>query len=888
MRWCRRRAPGDGLTCTTAIAKTLHATAANVAAGMSRVEAERAARTRVDSVEAVVDHTRNAGLESAVDALLQDLRYAVRGLLGTPAFTVVVVLTLSLGIGANTAVFSVVNSLLFRSLPVAHAERLAIVSTGPAVDGVAEPWSYPVWQQIRQRARLFDSAAAWAARALTVSRGGHTVRAEGLFVSGEFFTTLGVKPMTGRLLLPADDVPGAAQAQVAVISHRFWRREFGAAPGALGSTLTVGQVPFTIIGVTPPEFWGAEVGRDFDLAVPLAAEAVIDGEDNLLDKQRASWLAVVLRLKPGQTLDAATAALRGVQSQIRDAALGPLASSDMRERFLPTPFTVVSAATGLSQIRQQYRQPVLILLVIVVILLMLACANLANLFLARSNARQHQVSVRLALGATRGRVARQLAIETLLLAAGGALAGLALASWAATALVARLSSSLSPVFLEIALDGRVLAFTAAATLVTAVVFGTFPAVRTAGASPLDALRDNSRTATAHGDVVSKGLAIAQVTMSVVLMIAAGLFLRSFAGLANVPRGFNADRVLVVEMTQPGERTAGGAEFRRQLLTTAAVVPEVSQVALSATTPLGGAMWNVAVEIPGGTTLAEPDRIVRGNRISPGWFATYGIPIVRGRDFGIGDSASSEPVAVGNEAFVAKFFGGGDALGRYVVEAPASRRIQRRIVGVVKNTVYRTLREEPPPTLYVPLEQTPYFDGEGMSLSVRAARRPQALVLPLSQALTAMDSRLALDFRPLQDQVDTGLARERMLAWVSGGFGLVAIALAGVGLYGMTAYSVERRRREIGVRLALGARRADIFRLIVGQSVTMTVIGILVGLVAAAGLTRYLAAMLFGLTPLDPQTFALVSLLLWGVGAIGALIPAYRATLADPRTTTMAD
>jgi putative ABC transport system permease protein len=860
-----------------------------MSAGMRREAAVRAARVEMGGLEAVKDQVRDAGWESTADSVWQDVRYAVRGLRHSPGFATVAILTLALGIGTNTAIFSVVNTLLLRALPVTEPQRLATISGSGTTDrwGLSV-WSYAMWDEIRRRAQLFDGALAWDLQRFNLAQSGETDPVDGLYVSGGFFTTLGVPALLGRTFSSADDVRGGGpDGPVSVISYGFWQRRFGGATSVIGTELVVEGMPFTIIGVTPPEFFGAEVGRTFDVALPLTAEELIRGKNTNLDDKDASWLVLMLRLKPGQSLAAATAALRAVQPQIREGALPQNVPARVRENFLRRPLTLLAAATGTSSMRSQYERSLITLLVVVATVLLIACANIANLLLARATARQHEWSVRLALGAPRWRLARQLLVESLILAGVGSVAGLSFAVWGSRALPGQLPTFANSVFLDLSIDWRVLAFTVAVAAATAVLFGTAPAFRATRSAPIEALKANGRSGEDGRVSHSSGLVIAQVALSLVLVIVAGLFVRSFARLASVRLGFDSDRVLVVDVntTRAGIDPSTRSLFYRRLVEAVSAVPGVAHAAMSGHTPVSRAGIRYSVEVPGASPISEQDRLVMVHQITPGWFATYGTAIRAGRDIDPHDTATALPIVIVNDAFVRQFLPGQDVIGRTLTEpnfrGPGTQP-PRTIVGVVADSVYSSLREKAPPTIYVPLEQSVAATRPIVSLSVRSAGgSPAALARGVGAALSEVDRSVAFSFRPLEDQVNASLAQERLLAMLSAFFGVLALLLAGLGLYGITSYAVTRRRTEIGIRMALGAQAATVIRLVLGRSLAMTALGIVLGLVLAVGVTRYLESMLFGLTPSDPATFIFVTVMFAAMATLAAFLPARRATKVDP-------
>jgi putative ABC transport system permease protein len=782
---------------------------------------------------------------------------------------------------------------------VADPHRLVSISSDRAIGlgfKAGLGWSYAMWDQLRQQSGpgvgaagadpSFAGALAWRAQRFDLAEGGEMQEVDGLVTSGEFFTTLGVPAQLGRTYTSADDVRGGGpDGPVVVISYRLWQRRFGGAANVVGTRLLVERVPFTIVGVTPPEFFGVEVGRGFDVALPLGAEPLIRGKRAVIDQPSSYLLFVMLRLKPGQSFDAATAALRALQPQILGSSRVP--------QFLQEPFTLVPAAAGTdipASARPRYERPILTILVVVALILLIACANLANLALARATVRRHEMSVRLALGAPRWRLARQLLVESLVLAAIGGFAGLLFAAWVSRVLVTQLSAPADHLVLDLSLDWRILAFTAAITVVTAVLFGTAPAFRAARVAPVDALKGAGRTGGSTGGSlrVPNGLVIAQVALSLVLVCAAGLFVRTFQWLASVPLGFDSDRVLVINVdtaratTDPADRTA----FYHRLVGAVAAVPGVAHAAGSMSTPVSSGLPS-AVTVSAAPSMPASERMVLSTVITPEWFATYGTPIRAGRDIDGRDTANAPAVAVVNEAFVRRIFPSGRAIGE-TVDA-------RTVVGVVGDQVVqggykadgapRSLRDGAAPTMYVPLAQSAGSGIPGRTtivINVRsAAGPPAALARSIGAALIAVDRDLAFTFRPLSDSLSASIAQERLVAMLAGFLGALALLLAGLGLYGIMSYGVSRRRTELGIRLALGAEPRAVVRLVLAR------VGLLVGAGVAAGtalslwLSRFVAPLLYGLQPRDPLTLSAAALTLAAVGALAAWLPARRASRIDP-------
>jgi putative ABC transport system permease protein len=815
---------------------------------------------------------------------VHDLRDAFRSLKSTPVVTFVAVLSLALGIGANSAIFSILDSLILRSLPVKAPEQLALVGN---VRFPRPGWTNPIWEQVRERQGIFDSAFAWSTTRFNLSRSGQTEMVDGMWASGRLFTTLGVTPLLGRTLTEADDRRGGGpDGPVAVISYSFWQRRFDGAGDVVGRTLTVERVPFTIVGVAPPQFFGVEVGRTFDVAIPIGTEPLIRGKESSLDRRSNWWLSMMVRLKEGQSLEAGETALRGVASQIRDATLPLDWRPEDQKRYLQDQFALTAAATGNSFLRERYRRPLTTIMVVVALVLLIACANVANLLLARAAARRHELSVRVALGAPRWRLARQLLAESLLLSGAGALLGLVLAQWGSRLLVRQLSTSTFNVFLSLTLDWRVLGFTAAVATATALLFGMAPALRGTRVDANDALKTQGRGVVGEGRLgLGSALVVLQVALSVVLVVAAGLFMRTFRSLATQDLGFDSSPVLVANLNaqpmqlEPDARPA----FFRRTLEAASATPGVASAAISAVTPISGSTWNNRIELPDGPDLPENERSTYINPVSEHWFRTYGTPLLAGRDFTRNDTRSTTPVAIVNETFARKFTHGRNPVGTRVrfPGSPGRPTVERVVVGYVRDAVYRNAREPIPPTLYLPFEQQ-MEPTSSMSVSVRAAGgAPMLLTRPLAAALGRVHSEMAITFRPLSDQVSAALVQERLVAGLAAFFGGLALLLAGLGLYGVTSYAVSRRRTEIGIRMALGAQPGGVVVMVLRRVAILVGVGTVVGVAAALWASKFVATLLYGLQPRDPSTLVAAVLVLATIGAAAGWLPARRASRIDP-------
>jgi len=751
-----------------------------------------------------------------------------------------------------------------------------------------------MWTAMQPSTQLFDGGFAWMSGRFTLGRSGEARTIAGLYASGDFFKTLGIPAIIGRTFTTADDVAG--RGAVGVISYGLWQSQFSGAASVLGTPMVVEGQPVTIVGVTPPGFAGIEVGTPFDVALPLAVEPLIRGASSSLASPRTFLLAVMLRLKPGQTLDAATATMRALQVEM-------LRSLPQAPKFVSEPFTLVPAAVGVSSpsagtsgLRQRFARPLGTILAVVALVLLIACVNITNLLLARASARRQELSVRLALGASPWRLARPLLLESLLLASTGAIAGLALAAWGSRALVAQLATPTSRVVLDLSPDWRVVAFLIAVTALATVLFGVAPAVRAARTSPRDALAADGRTMSGSSlGVLSHLLVAAQVALSLVLVVAAGLFVGTFERLAAVPLGFDKDRMLVVNVdtTRSAIDPVRRLDLYQRLVTAVAGQPGVARAAGSTWTPLSGGGATMSVTVPDGREVAE--RGVVANFVTPGWFATYNIPILEGRDIEPGDRAEATPVVVVNDALARKYFPAGGAVGQRLAGVrPGGEDL--RIVGVAGNAVFRSaavsfsstslaLRDPIPPTLYIPLAQSAAMRPPGattVTISLRSVTgAPTTLNRTIGAALVSIDDGLTYSTRALDEQVRAAMAQERLVAWLSAFFGGLALLLAGVGLYGVTAYSVARRRTEIGIRMALGADAARVLTLVLSRVAMLVCSGIVVGLLASAWLSRFVAALLFGLEPRDPVAMTIAAATLALAGVLAGGLPALRATRIDP-------
>jgi predicted permease len=805
----------------------------------------------------------------------------------------VAILSLALGIGANTAIFSILNSLLLKPLPVAEPHRLAIVGSDDPNESPSV--SYFVWKETRDR-RLFDRSFAWATDRVALSSASEPAVAEAIWATGDFFDVLGVPAIVGRTFGARDDRRGGGpDGPVAVISYGFWQRRFGGATDAIGRTLTIERVPFRIIGVTPPSFFGLDVGAAFDVALPLETEPLLGRIPPRLESRYWPWLQIMARLRPGEAADSLTAALRAAQPQIREATMPDYASAEDRESYLKAAWTVRAAPGGVSRFRRRYGPALVTLLGVVGMVLLVACANIATLLLASAAARRHEFSVRMALGASRWRLVRQLFSESLLLSIIGAALGVAFAQWGGRLLVGQLSTWAYTAVLDLSLDWRVLGVTAATTVATALLFGTAPALRAARAEPIEMLK--ARPGKLSGDArvgLAGGLVVVQVALSLILVVAAGLFLRSFAALAYRDLGFDRGRVVVAIVD--ARRSAVPASARLALFErvreAAAAVPGVECAATSMATPLGsaGVRFTPLITFPGNAASAGRDLRILTTPVSPGWFRTFGTRLLAGRDFDAHDGAGAPHVVIVNEAFARRYFDGANPLGRTIMEVrddPADRR-SLEVVGLVEDAAFTSVREPVEPTLYRPIAQAVdekmLASFPSVSVSVRAAERsPAGLTGGLAAAIGGVDPDLSVSFQTVTETLNVFYVRERLLALLSAFFGAFALLLASLGLYGVTSSAVTRRRREIGVRMALGAEPRAVVRMVLGRLSLLAGLGIAAGAIGGLWAARFVAALLFDTATHDLLTFGASAAVLAAVAGAAGWLPARRAARIDPAT-----
>ena len=871
------------------------------ASGASEPEAERAAREALDTSD-VLTRAFSRG-ERAVDpepvipgggglvalgTIWQDVKYGARALRRNAGMTVVALATLALGIGANTAIFGLLNAVTLRSLPVADPASLVEIriaerknATGQFT-GARPNLTHRLWERIAADSKSFSGVLAWGQTTLNLTSGGQARYVRSLWVSGSYFPVLGVKPHLGRLLGPADDQRNC-QTPGLVISHAFWQREFGGDRDVVGKTLRVEGQTFEIVGVTPASFFGVDVGRSFELALPLCAEQIVSGELSLIPRPDGWWLAAFGRLKPGVTADQAATELQGLSAGIFQSTLPVKYTPEDAKSYLGFKLSAFPSPTGVSGLRTRYQSPLWILLSITGLVLVIACANLANLLLARASVRGREMAVRLALGASRRRLVRQLLVESLLLAACGAAAGVVVARSASRALVAMLDAGRNVIVLDVHSDWRVLAFTAALGVLTVLLFGLAPALRASRTAPGVVMKAAGRGLTADRARFGTGrvLVATQVALSLVLIVGALLFVRTLRNLTTLDPGFRAEGLLATQIDMQPSRPdpERRADLHRQILERVAALPGVDAAAEATIVPVSGSGWNERVLVDADD---KPAGISNVNRVSQGFFKTVGTPILAGRDFTDQDTTASPRVAVVNETFVREILKGAAPIGRTFAFEPSAGDpiVHYEIVGLVRDTKYRTLRETLEPLAFISEAQAERPDPY-TNILTRSSVPPETLIGPLTRAVTEVNPNLIVDSKVLTDQIGQTLVLERLMATLAGFFGALAGLLAVIGLYGILSYMVARRRGEIGIRMALGANSRHVIVLIAREAGRLLVIGLVIGAVLAVTSARSARALLFGLEPGDPVTLAAAIAALAAVAALAAYWPARRAARLDP-------
>ncbi|HEV2425721.1 MAG TPA: ABC transporter permease [Terriglobia bacterium] len=835
-----------------------------------------------------------AASKNLLTELWQDLRYGLRVLAKSPGFALIALLTLSLGIGANAAIFQLIDAVRLRTLPVKSPNTLAIIHLNNNhwgsgnFNGPYANFTYPLWKQVEQRQEAFSSIAAWGEERDNLANGGEVDNAQVLWVTGQFFHVLDIEPILGRLISPADDRTGCGGG--VDLSYAFWQRRYGGSASVIGKTLTLGGHPFPILGVTPPGFYGVSVGDSFDVALTVCAEPILNAEFSRItgDRPRESWwLSVLGRLKDGWDLKRAGAQLAVITLPALQETIPPQYDADGVKHYLAYKIEAQPAANGFSQMRRDSSEPLFLLLGLSGLVLLIACANLANLMLARASAREREVAVRLALGASRGRMVRQLLSESALLAFSGAILGGFLASGLSHFLIASISSPDNRIFLDMPPDWRVLGFAAGLAILTTILFGLAPALRSGSVPPGSVLKTGGRGMTAGRERfrLQRILVAAQVALSVVLLAGALLFARSLQNLMTRNPGFEQNGVLVanVDFTRLNVPEPQRGPFVRDLLERIRAVPGVAAAGGSTRSPMSGSSSNDWILDKNGDH--HEGMVSWEDYVSPGYFATLGIPIITGRDFNDRDAATSPKVAIVNQTFAKKFLQGPNPIGQMfrVWNYPGKPPRYYQVAGLVKDSVYNDMHEPMVPVMYFPHAQLEApFTYPGVTLLIRSrGGMTGGLLNSVKNTIAQVNPEIDIQFVVLRTQIRETLTQDELMATLCGFFGGLAVLLAAIGLYGVISYTIAQRTNEIGIRMALGALRWGVIRLILGEVTLLVGIGITVGVGLTLAGGKATGSLLFGLKADDPLTLALTVILLAGIGLIASFVPARRASRLDP-------
>jgi len=820
-----------------------------------------------------------------LETLAQDARYALRTLRANPGFAATAVLSLALGIGANTAIFSILNAVMLRSLPVEDPQRL--MQLGSPRSDPAHPLSVtftnPIWEQVRDHQQAFSGTLAYGTERFDLAAGGESHFAEGLWVSGDFFRVLGVPAIRGRVFAADDDVHGGGPVgPVAVISYGFWKRHFGSDPDIVGKAVGLDRHRFTIIGVTPPWFRGLDVDTAFDVAIPIGCEPILHTDLSALAERSWWWLEVLGRLLPGEAPQQAEAKMKALAPEVDRATLPQDWNKVGQRKYLQRSFALRPAKTGFSSTGAQYRTGLFTLMAVVGLVLLIACANIANLLLARAAARQREMSIRMAIGAARRRVMRQLMSESLLLSVLGAAGGLLFAVWGSRLLVRFLSRAGSELQLDTAPDLRVLSFTMGVAILTGLLFGLAPALRATRVSPNNVLKEHARGMAAGRFGLARALVTGEVALSLMLLVGAGLFLGTLRNLVTTDLGFSRHNVLLVQanVMQAEVPKEQRPRVYREVVERLRAIPGVSSASSSAMTPIGRGQWDNTVFPEGYSHKGEDDTLVYFNRVSPGYFATMRQPILLGRDFSTHDDAGAPKVMLITQSVASRFFGAANPIGKTIRAQGPGKEGVYQVIGVVKDAKYAAVDEGVTRTVYIDCAQ----DADPwpqVNFEIRSERPVETFIPAVRAAIGEVNRGISLEFRNLETQVNDSLLQPRMVALLSAFFGGLALLLAVIGLYGVTAYGVARRQAEIGIRMALGAQPGSVVWLVLREVAAMLAIGTALGLGASLAAGRLVASLLYGVKPYDAAPLAIAAVVLGIATGIAAYVPAHRAARLDP-------
>ena len=862
-----------------------------LAEGMSKKEAHRQARRRLGNYSLQKERTRDMNVAGWLEAARADVMYGLRQLKLNPGFTAVAVLSLALGIGANTAIFQLLDAIRLRGLPVKDPWQLATIQrtkdffTAGSYSSREQAFTYAQIDAVRRHKEAFaDMLTFWPTR-FNLSTGGRSRYAEGLLVSSNYLDVLGVKPIAGRGI-PAEDDKAACSSATAVLSYGFWQRAFGGNLNAIGKMISLDGHQFPIGGITPSSFFGVEAGQRFDVMLPLCADNVFakDGKGRAFNKI-AYWLTPIVRLKPGWSVERASAYINNLSPTIFRETLPSEYRPAEAKSYLKNKFTMASASAGVSSLRGEYENPLWILMALTGCVLLIACANLANLLLARASAREREMAVRKAVGASRRRLIMQLLSESLLLAVAGAATGLCIAQVLSRTLVSFLSGPDSGVMVPLGVDWHAFGFLAGLAILTCILFGLAPAIRASGGEPAAAMHGGrNSTATRERNGLRRALVVSQIALSLVLLVAALLFTRSLQKLLSTSLGFDSHNVLVANVTANGtglESQQKRTALFRELGTRIGSLSTVASDSPVNFTPFSGSGWN-------GSVHADNDSAKAGgkeswfNGVGPRYFATMGTPLLAGREFTDHDNLNGVKVAIVNQTFAKRFFGERNPVGRsFRVEALAGQSDEvYQVVGLVGDTKYNGMDEKDRGIAFFPVAQNP-DPIDSQTFVIRGRGSLDALQSAVQRVVAEVNPNFLVDFHVLDVQIRESLLRERLMASLCIAFGILAGCLSALGLYGVMSYMVARRRNEIGIRMALGAVGSNIYSLVLKDAALMLGIGLLLGFTASILLSRYAESLLFELKARDPLSLLLAGLLLAATAAVASFLPARRAARLEP-------
>jgi len=852
--------------------------------GLSSQDAAAASRRALGNVTLSREDSREIWTGGWLESVRQDVTYALRALARNPGFGAAVVVVTALGIGAATTVFGLVNRLILKPLPVSQPEQLVYF---------ARPsFSYPVFQQVRMLGReVFSDTFAWNLESTHVDWNGELEPQEVLMASGDIYSTLGISAAAGRLLLPDDDrIGGGSSGMVAVISYACWDRRFSRDPSVIGRVIRIDRQPFTIVGVTPPSFFGVAPGLSPEVTVPLT----VLQDPNHLASTSSDWVHLMARLRDGMTIERAHAAMQGFWPHVLEATLGPQMPADRRAQYLGRTTSLEPAASGYSRVRNGYAEPLWLLFGFAGLLFAIGCASTANLLLARSVARQQEITIRLAIGASRRRIIRQLLTESFVWTAIGAAGGVLVSAWAGGLLVALLTTREEPLAVDVSPDWRVVLFALALTLVAVAICAVWPAVRAAGRTSGEPRIVSTRSGLTGRMLgrwsIGKALVAAQVALTMVLVVGAALFVRSLARIVSQDAGVNRREVLVVAADAEAAGYSGPrlAQFNADLRDRLAALPGIESVSLSMMPPISDeeGSWTQGIGIDGEEVSGNAARSVYFNAVSPGFFRTTGISVLNGREFTNADAGSGAPVVAVNRTLAQRFFPNQDPLGRRITMGRGERRRVLAVVAVVADSKYQRLQETPRSIAYLPVAQQGM--DSNLFVEARTATASESMAATIRRAVRAADPSVPVRVETVAERIAASLVTERAMALLASALGVTAVVLACAALYGLLAYSVSRQTKEIGLRVALGAARPSVIWMVLRDSLLIAAGGIAIGLGAAVMLRRLASTLLYEISPTDTVSLAGSALLMTTVALLAALAPALRASRVDPANALKAE